>query len=62
MVPEGQAVEVSTKEPEEGGLPVAVPVNDPVGEECTLRVLSLEAGPEKVAEMVGNAVDDLKPE
>ncbi len=49
MVPEGQAVEVSTKEPVEGGLPVAVPVSDPVGEEWTLKVLSLEAGPEKVA-------------
>ena len=49
MVPEGQAVEVSTTEPVEGGLPVAVPVCKPVGEDWTLRVLSLEAGPEKVA-------------
>ena len=49
MVPEGQAVEVSTKEPVESGLPVAMPVSNPVREECTLRVLSLEASPEGVA-------------
>ena len=61
LVSEECTEEVITMEPEESMLSVLVSVDNPVGEESTLRELILVASPERVALREGKASDVVLP-